>query len=794
MLAPFLRWGVTAAVLTVLALGIYGMTLMPVAPDTSELTALKKHRSSIILSEQGKEITRLGRRGRRWVSLDEISPHVLNALIATEDRRFYTHNGIDLKRMAGALFYTLLGNRQGGSTITQQLARNLYPNRIGNQDLITRKLTEIITSQRIEQVYTKDEILETYLNTVPFLYNTFGIEMAAQTYFGKSAKDLLLPESAILVGMLKGTSYYNPVRHPKRARSRRNVVLHQLVKTQKLTPQKYQKLREQPLQIDFHAEAVNKNVAPHFTEYVREQVEKWAQANDYNLYTDGLVIHTTLNLELQKMARQAVSQWGDALQKVADVEWGRRSRRVLSTRANSYARYHDKVKPFNVFWNKHPKLLNTFIRETKRYREGVQQNGSPGALLKELQANQAFMDSLKTVKSRLEVGFTAVDPHTGSIRAWVGSRNYFLDQYDHVGSAQRQSGSTFKPFVYATALEQGYSPHDTLPDSTVRIATDNGDIWQPANAGEMSGKPTTLRYALAHSKNIVTARLTQQVGPQKIAQTARAMGVNQSKLHAVPSIGLGTSEVTLLEMASAYATIANRGVYRQPVAVSAIKTLKGKTLATFETSSKQSVSDLTAVTLLDMMRDVVDEGTGQGIRHTFGLEADLAGKTGTTQRGADGWFILMHPDLVAGSWVGFDDRRVTFRSSYWGQGAKTGLYVVGDFFQQALQDRAISPTASFPDPPIQMQEQGRLSQVANRLGRWVNKVANRVNNIVTGRDQPDLERYDSQQPSPPPSDPAPKGSPDEQERPQKASSSSNKDLRVSPPPAVQQRERRSRGW
>jgi penicillin-binding protein 1A len=343
--------------------------------------------------------------------------------------------------------------------------------------------------------------------------------------------------------------------------------------------------------------------------------------------------------------------------------------------------------------------VDAFIRESAEYRALVAAGTAPAAALDSLRRDEEFMDVLRDVKSRLDVGFVAIDPATGAVRAWIGSRNFTRTPFDHVADARRQPGSTFKPFVYGRALEEGWSPDDTLSDGPFEMELEHGEIWRPADAGPGSGEGITLRRALSRSRNAATARLAQSVGLRDVARLARRMGVSRSPLRPVPSLALGTSEVSLLEMTSAYATIAAGGTARPPQWVTRIEDRDGNVLADFSPSERRALAEDADLTLLDMMRDAVDSGTGRGIRTRFGLRGDLAGKTGTSQDGADGWFLLLHPELVAGAWVGFDDPRVTFRSSYWGEGAHNALLVVGGFAQQAVRRGLMDTDARFPDPP-----------------------------------------------------------------------------------------------
>ena len=696
---------------------IYALILLPFTPSISDLRKAKLEQPAVVISADGKEIARYLRLNREWVTLEKVSPHVVNALLATEDHRFYGHHGIDYRRTAAAVLHTLRGDMQGGSTITQQLARNLYPEKIGRGRSVTRKLKEMITARKIELAYTKREILETYLNTVPFLYNAFGIEMAARTYFDKRASALDVSEAATLVGMLKGTSYYNPVLNPERARDRRDIVLAQMHKHRHLSDNKYAAIKSRGLRVNFERQPTIKSLAPHFTEHLRKWLIEWADQNDYSIYSDGLIVHTTLDWDLQRAAQTAVSRQAQALQTVADVEWSNSYNGLISSQASEYVYRRSSVDPFRYFWDTHSTLVSEFIKQTSQFRDAVQAGETEEEVLKRLRADAKFMRALRQAKTRLEVGFVALDPHTAAIRAWVGSRDYEKDAYDHVARAQRQPGSTFKPFVYGAALKNGFSPDDTFPDVPVEMAMGGGEVWRLGEGEAVSGVEVTLAEGLAYSKNNITAQLLQKVGVGRVADFARDLGVNRSKLDEVPSLALGTSPVTLLEMVSAYGTIANGGVFRTPLFITRITDRSGKVIANFEPKTNDVLSEKIALRLLDMMRGVVDVGTGRGVRDMFGIRADVAGKTGTTQNNADGWFILMHPELVAGAWVGFNDPNIAFRSNYWGQGAHNALYVVGDFYRQLFRKY---PQMQARFPPPERYEEGTIAAWVHGLEeRWL---------------------------------------------------------------------------
>jgi penicillin-binding protein 1A len=637
----------------------YLLVLLAFTPSISDLRKAKSEVPSQVVSADGVVVAEFKRINRQWVPLDRISPSVVHALISTEDHRFYSHHGLDLRRTASAMFNTLRGRRQGGSTITQQLARNLYPEEIGRSISIHRKLKEALTALKIEAVYSKDEILETYLNTVPFLYNAFGIEMAARTYFDKPARNLSVLESATLIGMLKGNSYYNPVLNPERSVQRRNVVLAQMVKHGKLDAARAQVFARQPLRLDFERQDAPVGPAPHMAQWVRKWLVDWADSNGYNIHADGLVVRTTLNARMQRSAVQAMGRQLDALQPSADRMRARGQERVL-----------------------------------------------------------------------LQAGLMALDPRSGHVLAWVGSRDFAQEQFDHVSQARRQPGSTFKPFVYGAAFEMGMSPQDQLIDEALAIQLGGGDVWSPTDGGPPSNEAMTLRQGLAFSKNTITAQLVMKVGPQRVAQLARSLGVRQSKLEELPSLALGTSPVTLREMVAAYGTIANGGQYIEPVVITQVEDAEGNVLQAFApVAPEQAMSRAQSLQLVNAMRGVVDEGTGTAIRNVHGIQADVAGKTGTTQNNTDGWFILMHPQLVAGAWVGFNDSGMAMGDS-WGPGARSALPMVGDFFQQSLRYRWIDARVEFDiprprlrprpeaQPPAQQQRQpDPLRGLSDFLGR-----------------------------------------------------------------------------
>jgi len=689
---------------------VYLIILIPLTPGIADLKQASTARPTVIMSADGKELGTFEQGLQERVKLSQVSPHVVTALIATEDHRFYDHHGVDFTRIGGAMLASLKGDAQGGSTITQQLARNMFPEEIGRARSINRKLKELITAIKIENTYSKTEILEAYLNTVPFLYNARGIEMAARTYFGKSAARLDVLEAATLVGMLKGTYYYNPVTNPERSLARRNVVLGQMYKHGAFNEARFKALTRRPMRLDFERQPDRGGRDNHFTAYVRKWLLEWADTNDYDLALDGLIVQTTLDAGLQEAALRAVERQATALQAVADVEWANPTP-PGSTSIGTYTAMHNRIAPFDYYWLTHAAQLNAFVRETPDYRKAVEGGEAPAAALKRLKADREFMRKLRESKSRLEAGFVAINPMTGEVKAWVGSRDFARDQFDHVAQAARQPGSTFKPFVYGAALENGIPPEQPYLDAVTDIRAADGTVWRPTDMSGTTGRQMTMRDGLVYSKNTITAQVMRDVGLPPVIKLAHNLGIRQSKLASVPSLALGTSPVTLLEMVSGYSSIAAQGEYRKPIFVRRITDREGKVIADFgNVQAERAMSQAASATLIDMLRGVVNRGTGTAVRSRFGINGDVAGKTGTTQNNADGWFILMHPNLVAGAWVGFNDNRVTMRSSYWGQGGHNAILLVGDFFRSALDSGKIDAAALFPGGQPQAAPRSRQQQ------------------------------------------------------------------------------------
>ncbi|NQV73951.1 transglycosylase domain-containing protein [bacterium] len=645
--------------------------------------------SSVILASDGSVLGPVFGERRTWVDLEEIAPVAIQALLAAEDHRYFEHQGVDYKRLVGAAWNTFTGSPEGASTITMQLVRNYYPS-VKNTSMAERKTREILMSRRISKKFSKEETLELYFNTVAFGSNSFGIEAASKRFFSAKASDLTLSQASLLVGILKGPSKYNPFSNVSEAKSRRNLVINRMSSLGMISTEEADAALKAPLGLLPSIYEPSESIAPHFVDYVRKVADEWAAKNGYDLKADGLTIRTTLDPTLQSAALAAVERQTQVLQNIILSEFGA---------AGSYAN--------NIFWRSRRSIENDLLRKEDAYRTLLRSGKSDTAVLDALRSDPAFVDDVRKAAEQIEAGFVAIDPHSGQVKAWVGGRDYRVDQFDKVGTAARQPGSVFKPFLYAAALDAGFSPYYLVEDRLKTFVTNTrGERWTPTNSGGgASGRLVTMRQGLAWSKNTVSAHLVSRIGPQRVIDLARKMGVTSPMLP-VPSIALGTSETTLLEMAHSYATFADYGMYHNLSVISSIENRNGEVIATFPSEPKRALSAQTAYTMIDMLRDVVDGGTGNYVRTRFGVKGDFAGKTGTTQNNADGWFLAMHPDLVVGAWVGFNDQRIAFQSNYWGQGGHNALLLVGDFLRQTtkgpgayLKSSSFKPPSGYRYPP-----------------------------------------------------------------------------------------------
>lgn len=664
-------------------IGVFGKI-----PDKKELTSINHQVATEVFSADSVLLGRYYWQERSTVPSTEIKPALKNALVATEDVRFYQHNGIDTRSLFRVFFKNILLQNEsagGGSTITQQLAKNLFPRKsFVFLSLPINKLREMIVARRLENYYSKDEILVLYLNTVPFGDNVYGIKTAADRFFSTSVKNLTVDQAAVLVGMLKATHTYNPRIFPDRAKLRRNVVLAQMLKYDFITIEEKKSFQQKPLGLRYNKITHNSGLAPYFREYIKNDLLAWCASHEwpdgkpYNLYTDGLKIYTTIDSRLQGYAEQAMQSHMKELQK-------KFVRQVDKETLDEVVKGNLKKLTQYQRWREKGLSEKEIIAEMKKpaFRKIFSWEGG-----KELEIG--VYDSLKHHLQFLQVGLLAMEPQTGNVKAWVGGIDHEFFQYDHVReSTKRQIGSTFKPIVYAAALERGVDPCDYV--SARRTVYSNVEDWTPQNsAADSYDKKYSMEGGLAGSVNTVSVKLLEKAGIRQSIALANKMGIN-SDLPNVPSIALGSPSISMMEMVSAYGVFANDGNYVKPVMISKITNNKGEILEEFETSPKErALSESTADMMIHMLKRVVNEGTGSGLRARYGLSNDIAGKTGTTQSNADGWFIGITPHLVIGAWVGADDPRMHFKSTAQGQGAATALPIVAKLLQYANKNMELT--------------------------------------------------------------------------------------------------------
>ncbi|MDE6440972.1 MAG: transglycosylase domain-containing protein [Bacteroidales bacterium] len=680
-------------------------------PSFEDLENPESNLASEIISSDQQILGTYFIENRTNVDYSELSPDLVDALIATEDVRFYQHSGVDLKSLFRVAGKTIIGGNRssgGGSTVTQQLAKNLFPRKHLNKvSLAVRKLKEWVIAVKLERNYTKEEIIAMYFNTVEFGNNSFGIRTAAQTYFGKEPDELTLEESAMLVGMLKATTLYNPVRNPENATTRRNVVMHQMLKAGFISQAVYDSCKLIPIDMsNFSQQDHQYGLATYFREYLRQQMLTWCAAHrkpdgkPYNLYKDGLKIHTTINARMQAHAEEAVNEWlGGQLQD------------------DFYQQLKGKPNaPFsNVTKAEVQRFMNNAMRLSDRYRnlkkagateEEIMADFKTKVRMKvfswhgEIDTVMSPWDSLWYHKWFLHCGLMSIEPQTGYVRAYVGGINYKYFQYDNVSQGERQVGSTFKPFVYTLAMREGeYAPCTEVPNVPVCISQPGQDDWCPKNSGhEREGEMVSLRWALAHSVNFVTAYLIKRFPPEAVIALTRKMGIT-ADMEAVPSICLGTMDISVKEMTSAMATYANKGIHCDPMFITRIEDKHGVILEEFSPVQQEAMDEQTAYLMVDLMKGVVEEGSGIRLRFKYGLTQPIAGKTGTTQNHSDAWFMGLTPTLATGIWVGGELRSIHFTSMAYGQGARAALPVWGLYMQKIYADSTLNfPQDDFEKP------------------------------------------------------------------------------------------------
>lgn len=679
-------------------------------PDREQLSTIQNFDASEIYSADKILLGRYYIQNRTVLAYEQFSPHLLDALVATEDARFFEHHGIDFRSLMRVFFKTLLlGDRSagGGSTITQQLAKNIYHRQeYPYFSMIITKFREMLIASDLEDIYSKKEILTLYLNTVPFGENIFGVEAAGQRFFQKSAEKVNIQEAAMLIGILKANSYYNPKNNPERALGRRNVVLGQMVKAAFINEEEMDSLSALPLKLNYKKVDQDDGIATYFREYVRLELRRLIpQISDslgesFNLYTDGLKIYTTLDSKLQTYAEKAVDKHMKELQKTFDAHWNGRS------------------KPWEQDDNVMKKALNQSFAYQRLKSSGIS-NDSVQTLLnlkKEIDVHSwsgkethkmSTMDSIKFYLKFLNTGFLSVDPYTGQIKAWVGGINHRFFKYDHVKkSAKRQVGSVFKPIVYASALEQNISPCKYIKAEQETYGEGDKE-WTPSNSGsEYEGK-YSFEGALTESVNTVSIKVLEKAGIENTISLAKDMGIS-SNIPEVPSIALGTPSISLMEMVEAYCTFVNKGKHMKPFFITRIENKKGEVIwQQNKPKAEQAITIATSQMMIEMLKNVVNSGTAIRLRNTYKLPNDVAGKTGTTQSNADGWFMAMTPRLVTGVWVGGEYPSVHFRSTALGQGANMALPIYAIYQQQINRNdefRQISK-AQFPVPPASVRRE-----------------------------------------------------------------------------------------
>jgi len=691
--SPKLKWAIRI-ILAIFAIFILFFAaiyfgLFGKIPSSKDLSELKQNEATQVLSADGKLIGKYYIFDRQPITYEQIPQNLIDALLATEDIRFFEHDGIDNRSLMRVFVKSILlqdKSSGGGSTLTLQLAKNLYGRKdYGYLGIVINKLQESIIATRLEDVYNKKEILTLYLNTVPFSDNTFGIESAAMKFFNKHTKDLSLEESAVLVGMLKASHYYNPRIFPERSKLRRDVVLVQMSKYDFISTEEMETAKKTPLELKYQYYGHNQGVAPYFREQLRRDLTnildtlKNNKKEPYNIYRDGLIVHTTLDYKMQLLAEQAVNKHMAELQAAHEKSYGSKGPWITNKaivldalkRTEKYKQLSEKGhsdKEILSILDKDPHQIEVFNYGKNKFIEGT------------------TLDSIRYYQKFLNAGFMALTPTTGAVQAWVGGVDFEHFKYDHVAQSKRQVGSTFKPIVYTAALENGIEPCSYF---SINEVTYPGG-WTPKNSGSYGEDPFmnyNMKTALSHSINTIAVKVLMETGISNVISQAHKMGI-ESELPEVPSIALGTAEISLKEMAKAYTSFVNNAKPSTPYYITSIEDGAGNVLVEFkpEVQKTPAYSEQNREIMIEMMKATVSEGTATRLRSTYGLTNDIAGKTGTTQSNKDGWFVGITPNLVAVTWVGTDDPRVGFRNTRIGQGANSALPVFALFMQSLNKD------------------------------------------------------------------------------------------------------------
>jgi penicillin-binding protein 1A len=709
-------------------------------PSFKELENPDSKLATQILADDGEILTTFHIENRTYVTYEELSPNIVHAAVATEDRRFYRHSGIDFKGLGRVFFKTILlgkSNQGGGSTITQQLAKTLYPRNemkkipvVYHFNMLWTKLKEWITAVKLERNYTKDEIITMYLNSVFFGSSAYGIRAASETFFGKLPKDLTVEESAVLVGMINKPTRYNPALNPDKALVRRNFVIDKMHDSGYITKAERDSIQQIPITLHYEVQDHNAGRAPYFRDMLRRVMSAkkprrssytvmedyaadslaWAtddlygwlektkkpDGTKYNLDKDGLRIYTTINYKMQQYAEEAVAERIKALQKDFNRDLRSKTHAPFSNDVdeetrnrlmNQARRWSDRWRMLKKEGLSEAEILKTFSVPTKMRVFSYNSKGYADTTM-------TPDDSIKYYKSILRTAFFAMEPETGFVKAYVGGPNYRYFKYDNVRQGKRQVGSTIKPYLYTLAMQEGMTPCDKVLNVPQTFVLDDGTTWTPRSTDkdEWIGRVVTLKWGLTNSSNNISAYLMKQFGPTAMVEMMRQMGV-QSFLDPTPSLCVGSADLSLYEMVAAYNIFPSKGVYSTPLFVTRIEDSQGNVISEFTNRRYEAISEQAAYQMVDMMMSVVRNGTGARLRYRYGLTGEIGGKTGTTNDNADGWFIGYTPRLVAGVWTGAEDRQVHFQSIALGQGANMSLPTWGIFMNKVLADGTLGISA-----------------------------------------------------------------------------------------------------
>lgn len=703
-------------------------------PSLDELENPSYKFASQVISADGKVMKTwsYSKENRTYVDFNDISPNLINALVATEDVRFYEHSGIDARAVLRALVKRGILRQEsagGGSTITQQLAKLLYTQVTADSEVerLTQKPVEWVIAIQLEKHYTKEEIITMYLNKYDFGYNAVGIRTASQVYFGKLPNELNIQEAAMLVGMCKNSSLYNPRRRPEKTKQRRNVVFGQMVKAGFLTQAEADSLKATDLELNFHSADHKAGIAPYFREYLRDvmtakkpekknyrgwQMQEfyedsldwennplfgWCNKNKkadgtyYNVYTDGLKIYTTIDSRMQTYLEEAVHEH------VAEYL---QPRFFKAKKGQKTAPFTDELTVEEV-----DKIMNRAMRQSERYRVMKKSGSSEQEIIEAFNTKedmQVFtyngmvdtlmtpMDSLRYYKYFLRVGVMSMDPLTGEVKAYVGGPNFYNFMYDMANVGRRQVGSTIKPYLYSLAMENGFSPCDETRNVEQTLLTEDGKIWSPKNTSKACyGEIVNLRWGLANSNNWISAYLMSKLNPYSFKKILHQFGLRNKEIEPTPSLCLGVCDASVGEMVSAYTAFVGKGIRTAPLFVTRIEDNEGNTVATFTAQKNEVISEESSYKMIDMLRAVINEGTGGRIRRVYNITADMGGKTGTTQNNSDGWFMGFTPSLVTGCWVGGEERDIHFDRMSDGQGASMALPIWGIYMNKVYADKEL---------------------------------------------------------------------------------------------------------